>query len=182
MRLPLLAASALVAAATAGCGGRPAAPRPLPAVQLRVTAPGDLTVVRTASVVVSGTVSPARARVVVAGTPAGVSGGGFSARVALEEGANVIDVAASAPGTAPALTAIRVTREVRVTIPDLIGQGAGAAEDRLRRLGLQPQEERGGGIFDALLPGEASVCDTAPRGGVKVRRGTPVRVTVAKSC
>ena len=94
----------------------------------------------------------------------------------------MIDVTASAGGDAPALAALRVTREVRVTIPDLIGQEAGAAEGKLRTLGLKVDEARGGSIFDALLPGARSVCDTHPRGGQEVRRGTSVTVTVAKRC
>ncbi|MEA2311332.1 MAG: hypothetical protein QOE28_1300 [Solirubrobacteraceae bacterium] len=179
------AAAVVVLLALAGCGssgGDQAAARPLPPVRLAVTAPRDGAVTLQADVKVSGTVSPAGAAVVVMGAPAAVSGGSFSVRVPLEEGANVIDVTASAAGDAPALTAVRVVREVRVTIPDLIGQPAAGAEARLRALGLAPVEEHGGGIFDALLPGERSVCDTAPRGGVEVRKGTRVTVTAAKRC
>ena len=184
MRRPItLAACALAAAALPGCGNRQAAaPKPLPPVRLAVTSPQDRAVVLDSVVQIRGTVSPGRAQVLVLGSPAAVSGGEFTAEVPLAEGVNVIDVTASAGGSAPALTALRVTREVRVTIPDLIGQDSDGAEAKLRALGLKVDEARGGSIFDALLPGGRSVCDTDPRGGDEVRRGTTVTVIVAKRC
>jgi hypothetical protein len=168
--------------ALAGCAGE-RAPDPLPPpVKLTLSAPDDRAVVREGVIEVRGTVRPAGAHVTVLGVPAAVHGGSFSARVPLTEGPNVLDVAATAQGSSPGLAALRVTREVRVTVPDLIGEGADAAIDSLTKLGLKPQEERGGGLFDGLLPGERKVCDTDPRGGAEVRPRTSVRVLTAKSC
>jgi Glucodextranase, domain B/PASTA domain len=168
--------------ALTGCAGEHA-PSPLPPpVKITLAAPDDRAVVRDAVVEVRGTVSPAAARVTVLGVPAAVSDGSFSARVPLAEGPNVVDVAATASGSSPGLAALRVTREVRVNVPDLIGEPAGEALDALAKLGLKAQEERGGGLFDGLLPGERKVCDTDPRGGAQVRPRTEVRVLTAKSC
>lgn len=140
--------------------------------------------VREETVDVQGTVAPANADVLVLGQKAPVSGGGtFSATVALEPGANVIDVMATAPGRGPALTAFRVTREVPVTVPDLDGMNAQEAEDRLREAELTPEiEQVGGGILDELLPGDPGVCEQDPSPGAEVRRGTKVHVVVSKSC
>lgn len=177
-----LAPSLLLAFALTGCAGERAPARVAPPVKITLSAPDDLAVVREAVVEVRGTVSPARARVTVLGVPAAVRDGAFSARVPLAEGSNVVDVTATARGSSPGLAALRVTREVRITVPDLIGDPAGDALDRLGKLGLEPEEERGGGIFDGLLPGERKVCDTQPRGGAEVRPRTAVRVLTAKSC
>ena len=97
MRRPLPALLAVLATTSFGCGGEPAPP-PRPPVALALTAPADASTTRESTVVVSGRVSPATARVIVLGEPVTVSGGGFSTSVDLREGANVIDVGASAPG------------------------------------------------------------------------------------
>jgi hypothetical protein len=172
----------LVAAVAAGCGGKEVAAAPAPPVRVDVTSPADNAVVRDAVVEVRGRVRPSGARVTVLGVPAAVVGGEFSARVPVAEGANVIDVAATAPGASPGFTSVRVQREVRVTVPDLIGRTAEEAFAELDHLGLEPQEERGGGLLEPLLPGKRKVCDTDPRGGNEVPRGTRVRVLVAKDC
>lgn len=183
--LPVLVLACLAFPA-AGCGGDGEEPRvqaPLPLVQLDVTAPDDMTTVRTGAVEVRGTVTPAGAAVKVLGRPATVSGGGsFSARVALEPGDNVIDVMATARGRTPAMTAFRVTREVPVEVPDLDGLEVAAVEERLGAAGLGVDVERGGGLLEELLPGEPAVCEQDPEPGTKVRRGTTVHVIVAKSC
>jgi Glucodextranase, domain B/PASTA domain len=153
-------------------------------VDLRVTAPNDMATVRSETVDVQGTVEPAGAAVMVMGARAPVSGGGsFSATVALEPGANVIDVMATASGRGPALTALRVTREVPVTVPDLDGMSVDELEDRLRDAGLTPEVEQvGAGIIDELLPGDPAVCEQDPAAGAQVRRGSKVHVVVSKSC
>jgi len=177
---------ACLAAAAAGCGGdkQPRAQRPAPSVDLSVTAPNDMATVREETVQVNGTVEPASADVLVLGQKAPVSGGGsFSATVALEPGANVIDVMATAPGRGPALTAFRVTREVPVTVPDLDGMNVDEIEDALKDAGLTPEVEQvGAGIIDELLPGDPSVCEQDPPPGAQVRRGSKVDVVVSKSC
>jgi Glucodextranase, domain B/PASTA domain len=181
VRRPLLIVLAVVAPA-AGCGGeeRPAAP--LRAVQLEVLSPGDATTVEDGEVLVRGRVRPTVSSVEVLGREVDVAGGGFSTAVELEEGANLIDVAASAPGRRPASTAVRVVREVPVEVPDLAGDAPDEAAGALEGLGLQARLRRGGGLLDSLLPGEAGVCSTDPEAGSRVRPGTTVDVEVARVC
>jgi hypothetical protein len=132
---------------------------------------------------VIGTVEPAGAAVLVLGQKAPVSGGGtFKATVALEPGANVIDVMASASGHSPALTAFRVTREMPVTVPDLGGKTVDEVDQALDALGLHAEVEKGGGLIEDLLPGDPAVCQQDPDPGTQVKRGTKVHVVVSKSC
>ena len=170
--------------AVAGCGGSddPPAQRALAPVVLDLTEPADEVVVRTDSVRVGGTVSPAGAPVRVNGRAAEVEGSGFTADVPLEPGANVIDVMASARGRAPALAAVRVTRELPVEVPDVGGLAVAEAESRLSDAGLRAEVEEDGGFFDELLPGQPAVCGQDPEAGADVRRGTVVLLTVGKQC
>src|SRR3954467_8595435 len=157
MRRHVVVFACLAAAAVTGCGsddGQKRAQRPATPVALRVTAPVDMTTVRSETVRVTGTVEPAGAAVLVVGQKAPVSGGGsFTATVPLEPGANVIDVMATAAGRTPALTAFRVTRELPVTVPDLGGKTVADVEKALAGLGLKPDVEKGGGLIEDLLPG-----------------------------
>jgi len=89
---------------------------------------------------------------------------------------------ATARGRGPALTALRVRREVPVAVPDLGGLAVAAVEEKLGAAGLGVDVERGGGLLEELLPGEPAVCEQDPGPGTKVRRGTTVHVVVAKSC
>ena len=180
-------AAALIACVTvalAACGGdderepRKRSPR----VRVEITKPTDRATVRGANLDVRGAVSPARADVRVLGRPARVSGGTFTVVVPLEPGANVVDVAATTRGRAPSLTAFRVTREQRVAVPDLGGMQLAELEALLTPLGLRLESESGGGILDPLIPRSPRVCEQQPAPGSKVRRGTTVRVTVARSC
>lgn len=175
---------ACLAAAAAGCGGNDGerAERPPAPVELAVDAPADEAVVREESVEVRGTVEPAGATVRVMGEDAAVSGGTFTADVALEPGANVIDVMATARGRGPAMTAVRVTREPNVEVPDLDGLEVEEAQDRVADAGLELDVTEGGGLFDDLLPGEPAICNQDPEAGEQVRRGTTVHVETAKSC
>jgi Glucodextranase, domain B/PASTA domain len=168
--------------AAAGCGGddRPAAPPR--AVQLALVGPSDAATVEGDAVEVRGRVVPSASSVRVLGREVDVSGGSFSAEVALEEGANLIDVAASAPGRRPVSTALRVVREVPVEVPDLRGDEPEAAVETLEGLGLEAEVRRGGGLLDDLLPSELGVCATDPEDGTRVRPGTTVVVEVAKVC
>src|SRR3954447_9453416 len=167
----------------AGCGGGDAASRKPPRpVRLQVSSPADTALVRSGTVEVRGTVSPAAAQVRVQGRPAQVSGGTFSAVVALDQGANVIDIAATARNHAAALTAFRVTREQRVAVPDLTGAGVDDAERALARRGLHLRTERGGGFLDPLVPHGLAVCEQDPVGGTDVQRGATVRAVVARAC
>jgi len=175
---------ACLAAAAAGCGGdggERAQRTPAP-VALDVIAPADDSLVREERVEVRGTVEPAGATVRVLGREASVSGGEWSSEVALEPGANVIDVMATARGRGPALTAVRVTRELDVEVPDLDGLEVPEAQERVGDVGLELDVEDGGGLLDDLLPGEPSVCRQEPEAGSRVRRGTAVHVETARSC
>jgi len=183
MRPELLIGAAVAVLAFAGCGDdggkRGTAPEQ---VRLEISAPADTAVVDGSTVDVRGRVTPSGARVRVLGRLAQVTGGTFTAVVPLAEGANVIDVAATARGRSASVTALRVTRDERVTVPALDGVVAGELEDELEPLGLRVEAERGGGLLDELLPGEPVVCQQEPAAGTKAQRGTTVRVVVAKTC
>jgi hypothetical protein len=180
---PLIAAS--VALSLASCGGSDAssrAARALPQVHMRVTSPGDSLTTRGTSITVRGSVEPPGATVRVLGRPAEVVGDAFTAQVDLQPGANVIDVAATAARRGPALTAIRVTREMPVAIPDLSGLSSDEARHKVAALGLKYDETKGGGLFEGILPGDPAVCEQDPSAGADAMRGTTVRVIVSKSC
>jgi Glucodextranase, domain B/PASTA domain len=184
MRASPVLVLACLAAAASGCGGgdgERAQRTPAPVV-LQISSPADEAVVREETVAVRGTVQPAGSTVRVMGREAAVSGGMFSADVDLEPGANVIDVMATARGRGPALTAVRVTRELNVEVPDLEGLEVAEAQDRVGDAGLELEVHQGGGIFDDLLPGEPAVCNQEPEAGAQVKRGTRVRVETARSC
>src|SRR5690349_2796771 len=111
MRVLGLITGCLVAASLASCGGSSGAGQTaaaLPEVHLRVISPTDSATTRGTSVTVRGTVEPSGATVTVLGQSAEVVGGSFTAQVDLQPGANVIDLAATAPRRGPALTAFRV--------------------------------------------------------------------------
>jgi Glucodextranase, domain B/PASTA domain len=172
---------ALVALGVAGCGsGEPTAPPPK--VRLAVTAPSDAAVVDGDDVAISGTVTPARAHVEVGGREVSASGGRFTASVPLDPGANVIDVAASADGRSPSVTAIRVVRQMPVQIPDLAGARPDSAVQRLEALGLHTEVQEGGSILDEIFGGEKRVCGSNPDAGETVRPGTTVTLHVERSC
>jgi hypothetical protein len=181
-------ASSLIGAACAavllsGCGGGGDTPSALrERVRLQVSAPADGTLVRGGTVDVRGSVSPKTADVSVLGRPALVSDGKFTVVVPLEPGVNIVDVAASAARRRPAFAALRVTRDVLVTVPDLSGVVEDDVEARLEPFGLKADIERAGGILDVLRGGERAVCAQDPESGARVRRGRTVRVIVAKDC
>lgn len=181
MPRPAFAAPVLAAAVLAACGGagnHAGGGR----VQLRLDSPRDGAVVRAAVVEVRGTVRPSGAVVQVAGRPAGVSGGHFSVVVPLSSGANVIDVSATADGAAPALAALRVVRDDRVTVPALVGRDPDVAQAHLEDLGLRVSRRRGGSFFDPLVPAAPRVCSVTPRAGSRLERGARVTLVWARHC
>ena len=182
MRLGPLIAVGFAGALLSGCGDDAPPPKPQKPVQLSVSAPVDTAVVQGATMQVRGTVSPAGARVRVQGHAARVSGGEFTSKVRLAQGANVIDVAATAGGRAAALTAFRVTRVERVTVPDFTGLALDDAQQAAEKLDLKLESERGGGFLDPLVPRGIHVCDQSPAPGKQVRRGSTVKLLVARSC
>jgi hypothetical protein len=151
-------------------------------VRLQVSAPADGALVRAGTVDVRGDVSPLSADVSVLGRPALVSGGRFTVVVPLQPGVNVVDVAATAGRRRPAFAALRITRDVLVTVPDLSGVVEGDIPARLDPLGLKADVQREGGILDVLRPGDRAVCAQDPQGGTRVRRGRTLRIVVAKGC
>jgi glucodextranase-like protein/PASTA domain-containing protein len=175
-----LSAAALSVVALAGCGD---SKKPAPPVRLTVDAPTDMALLHDDSVEVHGVVSPASARVVVEGKDVHVSSGTFSTRVDLLPGTNLIDVEAGAKGGArPAMIALRVRRQVTVSVPDLTGVTPSDARDTLAGLGLKADVKESTGLLDFLLPEDARVCQTDPAAGTDVDPGTTVTVFAAKRC
>ena len=177
-RAGCLAFPLLAAALATGCGQEdPAKP-----VRLSLVSPPDGVVVHENSVEVRGRVRPAYARVLVGGHAATVTNGEFRGRVPLREGANVIDVGASADDARTAWSALRVARETLVRVPELAGAPRDDAVEELESLGLSAAVEQGDGLLDRLLPGAGSVCDTQPRAGTRLRKGSTVRLAVSNGC
>lgn len=172
----------VIALCAQGCSSDPEPPPPLERVRLNVTQPADTAVVRDDSVRLTGRVTPSTAQVRVLGEEVAVEDGAFAATVPLEVGANVVDVLASADRRRPAMAAIRITRQVPVRVPDILGVSADEARDRLAELGLKPRIEQGGSILDDLLPIDTVVCSTSPESGTEVEGGAEVAVVVSKLC
>jgi len=166
--------------AVAACGADTPPPRP-PAVQLYLDAPADGARVDARTLEIRGRVSPASAQVRVLGRAAESAGGRFSIEVALSEGANVVDVSATAHDRAPALAALRVTLDTRVAVPDVTGLPSAQAASRLDALGLRFRERRTDSFLDRLLPAR-EVCTTEPEAGSRVARGSEVVLEVARDC
>jgi hypothetical protein len=181
-----LAVVGLVALAAVGCGGEDkdqgAAVRAPSPVKLSGLYPGNATVVREETVTVEGQVEPARADVRVLGRRATVTGGTFTVEVPLEPGANVIDVMASAGGRSPAMTALRVVREVPVDVPDVEGHSPEDAQEKVEAAGLKLDVQKKESPLDEILPGGPTVCEQLPPAGTEVRRGSSVQVIVAEIC
>jgi hypothetical protein len=173
--LPCVAAAVL-----AGCGS--AARPPAPPVRLTVDAPQDKATTLAREVLVTGTVSPASATVMVAGNRVTVTGGSFGAHVSVAPGSNVIDVLAGARGRPGAMTAVRVYRQLPVTVPDLAGADPSSAAAALRQVGLRVTLVDVGGFLQSLIPTSKQVCRTEPAAGRSLAPGTEVRVDVAKLC
>jgi hypothetical protein len=171
----------LAAIALAGCGAE-ARPATTPRVKLDLAAPADGGMLRAQTVAVSGTVAPSGAAVLVAGQPAKVDGGTFTATVALAPGGNVIDVTASSPGHRPASDALRVIRDMRIELPKLAGYDEEDAVSRLKELNLTAAEKRTDNWLDRLFSGAARVCSTAPRAGTLVQPHSQVTLLVAGNC
>lgn len=184
MRIAILTAVAAVIAGLTGCGADdPGRQAPPPArVSVTITAPADGATVRDATTEVQGRVSPGSAAVSVLGRPALVTGDRFTVVVPLEPGANVIDVIATAPRRSPALAALRLTRDVFVSVPQLADVPEDEVQERLDAFDLKADITRGGGLLEVLRSGERAVCTQRPAAGASVRRGATVRVVVAKRC
>jgi hypothetical protein len=173
----------LVLAATAtGCGSDPPPAPARPPVALTISAPRDVSTTREATVLVSGSVAPAAARVIVLGERAAVAGGTFSHSVSLREGANVIDVGASAPGRRAVWRAVRVTRRSKIRMPAVLGVEEDVAASTLKGLGLSVRVTNDDDIIDAFRRGPRVVCRSAPEAGAQVDAGAEVEIVVSKTC
>ena len=80
------------------------------------------------------------------------------------------------------MTAVRVTRQVPIEIPDVSDDTPDAAEDRLAALGFEKEIRRGGGLLDELVLGEPGVCGTDPEAGERALPGETVVIEVRKTC
>jgi hypothetical protein len=185
---PLSVAALALAALTlalglVGCGSA-AAPPPGPTVTLKLTAPADGSRVSATVATVSGMVIPARqTRVDVLGHGVAVTpDGSFSAQVALAVGTNLIDVVASAPRSAGAVTAVRIVRFLQVTVPQLSGLSPSHATSDLQALGLTVKVNGSSDPFGFLIPGSTSVCYSKPAAGTKVDPGATVTIKTSKIC
>jgi hypothetical protein len=177
-RVAGLALTGLALAGTTGCDDDDE-PRE---ASVRIVGPVDSQVVHDDQVELRGRVRPRGARVLVAGRPATVDGRSFRAVVHLREGGNVIDVGASAPGRAATFTAVRVSRQTLVPVPDLTGAESGDAVDRLAALGLRADVRHESGLLDRLLPSSWMVCETDPPADTELPRDEVVVLTVSKTC
>jgi len=165
--LPALALA--LAVALQACGDDAEPPRAVP-VKLEVTVPQDGATVRAETVAVEGTVQPAGSQVQVLGNDG-----------PLEPGANLVDGAASAEGRRTSFASLRIVLEVRVTVPDVVGDDADSAQDPLEGLGLKVTMEDAGGFFDPLLPGDPGVCAVQPAPGAQVLPRSAVTLAVARA-
>ncbi|MEJ7798859.1 MAG: hypothetical protein WKF42_10205 [Solirubrobacteraceae bacterium] len=139
----------LLATTFAGCGDeRPAPPRE--PVGLQIDAPQDGGSTRDGAVRVSGSVTPASSRVLVGGERVPVRDGRFSDSVDLREGANVIDVGATAPGARATWRALRVIRRSKIRLPDVVGAEMAAATATLEALGFDVRVTINDGLLDAF--------------------------------
>jgi PASTA domain/Glucodextranase, domain B len=175
-------APALVIAAVllAGCG---AAARPQPRIHLNLAAPTDGTVVTNGSVTVSGSVSPVGARVLVLGqSVATAQNGTFSAEVQLQPGTNLVDVLAGAAHDKAAMTAVRVYRQILVTVPNVSNDSPSVATKALQALGLHVQIDDTDPFYSFLIIGSKDVCGISPGAGRRVPPGTKITISVSKTC
>jgi hypothetical protein len=172
-------AIACLSVVAAGCGS---ASRPPVHVRLQLSDPLDGTRVTNSSIVVSGDVSPAGATVMVTGRSVPVTRGSFTTRVPLRPGTNLVDVLAGAAHAQAAMTAVRVYRQVYISIPDLSGDSPDSAARTLHGLGLVAKIQNRSAFFDFLLPSAPQVCGTSPGAGHSVLPASVVTVTVSKSC
>ena len=164
-----------------GCGEAPKAATNA-RVTLKLNLPDDGGMVRDERVVVRGTVSPADASVRVGGEDAEVDGGEFSREVPLEPGGNVIDISASSPGRRPATDAVRVTRDMRVEVPDVVGQEVDQAKTAIGNAGLRAVEDQRGSWLDRVIPGTDHVCSTDPDAATLVDKGTAITLVIQREC
>jgi beta-lactam-binding protein with PASTA domain len=152
-------------------------------VKLNVTSPADLARVYASNTTISGTVSPRTAQVLVVGRPVKPdANGGFSTAVTLAPGTNLIDVIASARHARPAMTSLRITRYVLISVPDVTGESPNDASEAIHNAGLTPQLHSSGNPFGFLIPLRNQVCSQSPSGNAHVAPGSTVTLDIGKVC
>jgi hypothetical protein len=177
-----LVLAALAALTLAGCGTA-AAPKPGPAVSLKLTTPVSGRRTASQSTTVRGVVTPHRAAVLVLGRRVRVApNGSFSASVALTPGTNLIDLEASLPRSAGAVAAVSVVRFLLISVPSVVGDTPAQAGAALRALGLAVKTNGSSDPFNFLIPGTTQVCSSAPSSGTKVDPGSTVTIKTSKFC
>jgi hypothetical protein len=183
-RVALLTAAAAVvtALALAGCSSAAAPPRG-PKVTVKLSAPTDESRVSASHATVRGTVEPARAHVQVLGQSVSVArNGSFSTQVGLAVGTNLIDVVASAPRSAGAVTAVRVIRFLLVTVPLVDGESPKQAAAGLQALGLNVHTDNSSDPLSFLIPAPVKVCSSSPIAGARIDPGATVTLHTSKIC
>ena len=151
-------------------------------MRLTIGSPSDGARLIADKATVSGTVSPRGATVLVGGKEVGVARGSFSASVPLEPGTNVVDVVAASPHSKAAMTAVRVYRQVAVSVPDVVGQSPDDASAALTAKGLKPKVHQSDSGLDFFIPRSEQVCSTTPSAGEQVPPGSSVDVEASKLC
>ncbi len=176
----VLAAVAAASVALSACGS--AAPHPEPQIHLQVSEPVDGAVVSSGSVTLSGSVTPLATSVLVLGRRVSVTRGSFSTQVALQPGSNLLDVLAGAVRDQAAMTAVRVYRQILVTIPNVSNDSPPNAAKALVALGLHVKLNDTDPFYSFLIPGGQGVCGTSPGAGRRVDPGATVTISVSKTC
>ena len=155
---------------------------PKPA-SISLVSPADGVVVHEDAVEVRGRVKPAGARVLVDGRSAPVADGEFRTQAPLREGANVIDVGASAPGRAHGLVGPARRARDLVELPELAGATRDDAVDRLESPGLRAEVKEDGGLLDkAAARRLARLRDANPQPVRSCAAARPSAWRVSKSC
>jgi hypothetical protein len=179
-RFTTVAAAAAATLVLAACGTT--ASRPEPQIHLQVSEPIDGAVVTSSSVTLSGNVTPPASTVLVLGRRVDVTHGSFNTQIALQPGSNLVDVLAGAAHDRVAMTAVRVYRQILVTIPNVSNDSPPNAAKALVALGLQVKLKDTDPFYSFLLPVSQGVCGTSPSAGHRVDPGATVTISVSKTC
>jgi beta-lactam-binding protein with PASTA domain len=94
----------------------------------------------------------------------------------------LIDVIASARHARPAMTSLRITRYVLVSVPDVTGESPKDAAAAIHNAGLTPQVHNSSNPFGVLIPLRDQVCGQSPAGNAHVAPGSTVILDVGKVC
>ena len=93
--------------------------------------------------------------------------GEFTADVELQPGGNVIDVTATSPGRRSATDAVRVVRDMRVDVPNVVGQSPDDATAALKDAGLDGRSRSAAAAGSTACSAAPQVCATRPPAGAR---------------